>query len=284
MKKYDHRAYLYILIPVVLAFTFSYFPFLKSFASSFFTVGRNGEFTSFVAFDNYKSLFSNQYFISSVKTTLLLAVIFVPLNTIVTLLAATLVRRESRFNEIIGSIYFIPLAFSLSLSALLFKQIFSPSNSIINRIFSLDIVWLNDRTSAIFTIMILCIFLDFALDYILLLSSFRHIERNIIEASLIDGANEAERYFLIELPQIVPTILMTAFIALKDVLLISAPIMLLTEGGPFRSTESVMFYYYVEAFRGSNRAAESTISTIVVLCSAVLLLLYSALQRRRHHA
>ncbi len=267
-----------------MTFLFSYYPFFKAFISSFFTENQMGELISFVGLDNYKALFSNQYFIQSIRTTLLITVIFVPVNTFLTLLAASFVRRESRSNEIIGSVYIIPLAFSMSLSALIFKQMFNPSNSIINRIFGLDIIWLNDRTSALIAIIALCVFLDFALDYILILSAFRKIERNIIEASLIDGANEAQRYFLIELPQISSTLLMTVFIALKDVLLISAPVMLMTEGGPFRSTETIMYYYYIEAFRGSNKAAESTISSLVVLFSAFLLAAYSILQKRRRHA
>ena len=115
-------------------------------------------------------------------------------------------------------------------------------------------------------------------------SAFRKIERNIIEASLIDGTNERQRYFMIELPLIVPTLVMTIFIALKDILLISAPIMLMTEGGPFRSTESVMFYYYIEAFKGHNKATENTISVITVLFSALLLAVYSLIQKRRRHA
>lgn len=282
--KNDKRGYLYVLPAVILVAVFSYYPFLKAFISSFFLKTQSGEFSAFVGLDNYKALFSNGYFLESVNTTFLITAIFVPLNTFLTLLAASFVRRESKFNEITGSLYIIPMAFSMSLLALLFKQIFSPTNSIINRIFGLDIVWLNDRISAIFAIIVLCIFLDFALDYILLLSAFRKIERNIIEASLIDGANEIQRYFLIELPQIIPTLIMTIFIAVKDALLISAPIMLMTEGGPFRSTESVMFYYYIEAFRGQNRAAESTISTITVLFSALLLIIYSAVQKRRRHA
>lgn len=269
---------------VILVAVFSYYPFIKAFISSFFIENQLGEITEFVGLENYKALFSNDFFIQSVKTTFLLSVIFVPVNTILTLAAASFVRRKTRYNELIGALYIIPLAFSMSLLALIFKQIFNPVNSIINRVFNLDIVWLNDRTSAITAIVVLCVFLDFALDYILLLSAFRKIERNIIEASLIDGANEAQRYFRIELPLIVPTLTMTIFIALKDVLLISAPIMLMTEGGPFRSTESVMFYYYIEAFRGHNKAAESTISSITVIFSSLLLIVYSLIQKRRRHA
>ena len=68
------------------------------------------------------------------------------------------------------------------------------------------------------------------------------------------------------------------FMALKDAVMISAPVMVLTEGGPFRSTETIMYYYYLEAFRSGNRAAGTTIAVLMVLFS---ILIMSILSRRR---
>ena len=69
--------------------------------------------------------------------------------------------------------------------------------------------------------------------------------------------------------------------AVKDALLISAPVMILTEGGPFRSTETVMYFYYLEAFKSGNRAVESTIAT---LSAAVSMLSMALIAIRRKHA
>ena len=72
-----------------------------------------------------------------------------------------------------------------------------------------------------------------------------------------------------------------AMMAVKDALLISAPVMILTEGGPFRSTETVMYFYYLEAFKSGNRAVESTIAT---LSAAVSMLSMALIAIRRKHA
>ena len=129
-------------------------------------------------------------------------------------------------------------------------------------------------------LVMLSVFLDFGLDYILLLSSFRSIDKSVIEAAEIDGCSSIRTLFMIELPQIRPMLLITVFMALKDALLISAPVMLLTEGGPFRSTETVMYYYYLEAFRSSNLQKGRTISTLMAGVSMILVALAS---RRRYH-
>ena len=63
----------------------------------------------------------------------------------------------------------------------------------------------------------------------------------------------------------------TVFLAAKDALLISAPVMILTQGGPFRSTETIMYYYYLEAFRSGNRGAESTITTLITIIAVIIM-------------
>ena len=278
-RRMDKRAYLYLAPAFAVVAVFSFIPFCKTFASSFLLINQKGVITAFAGFDNYRALFKDVYFIKSISNTAFFILLFLPLNTFVTLLSASLVKEKTRFNEWISLAYFLPLAFSLSLSSLIFKEMFKGTNSIINRIFGLDIVWLNDRTSAFVAIVLLSVFLDFALDHILLLSAFRKIDRSVKEAAMMDGASPARMYFSIELPLISPTLLMTVFIAFKDALLISAPIMTMTEGGPRRSTETVMYYYYLEAFKSSNRAAESTIATLMVLISALILVIYYLAQK-----
>ena len=125
----------------------------------------------------------------------------------------------------------------------------------------------------------LSVFLDFGLDYILLLSAYRSIDRSMIEAAEIDGAGGARMLFSIELPQIRPMLLVTVFMAAKDAALISAPVMVLTQGGPFRSTETIMYYYYLEAFRSANVQAGRAISVMMVALSVLLMALAG---RKRH--
>ena len=104
--------------------------------------------------------------------------------------------------------------------------------------------------------------------------------KSILEAAEIDGASGSRIFLSIELPAAASMLHTTIFIALKDAVLISAPVMVLTGGGPFRSTETVMYYYYLEAFRSGNRAVGTTIATLMVLSSAVIM---SLVMRRRRN-
>ncbi|MBQ3317697.1 MAG: sugar ABC transporter permease, partial [Spirochaetales bacterium] len=211
----------------------------------------------------------------------LFIVLFVPANTFLTLLAASLTRRKSRHSHVPEYRFFSPVAISLSAYSLLFKELFRGKSSVINRILGLESGWITEPAGAMVTLVILGVFLDFGIDYILLMCAFRSTDRNVIEAARMDGAGGWRLFFDMELPMIRETVLVTVFLALKDAILISAPIIILTEGGPFRSTETIMFYYYVEAFKSGNRAVQNSLASLVLTLAACAMAVYNIRRRRR---
>ena len=82
----------------------------------------------------------------------------------------------------------------------IFKEIFRGSVSVAGRIFRTDAAWLEEPGTAMLVLAILGVFLDFALDYLLLLSAFRSTDRSIIEAAEIDGATKWQLYWDVVLP------------------------------------------------------------------------------------
>lgn len=141
--------------------------------------------------------------------------------------------------------------------------------------------WITEPAGAMATLVILGIFLDFGIDYILLMCAFRSSDKSVLEAARMDGAGGWRLFLQIELPLIRETTLVTIFLALKDAILISAPIIILTEGGPYRSTETVMFYYYLEAFKSGNRGVQNALSALVIVIAAIFMALYNSRRRAR---
>ncbi len=277
-RKENMKAYLFLLPSLALAATFLFYPLMKAFASSFLTISQSGKILGFAGFKNYAKLFSDSGFKNAALNTIKFIIFFVPLNTALTLLAATLTRKKRKGTTIAEFIFASPIVISLSAYALIFKEMFRGRISIINRIFSSEINWLSDKVPAMFVLVFLGVFLDFGLDYLLLTSAFRSTDKNIIDAAKIDGADDRKIYFSIELPLIKRMLSATIFLALKDAIMISSPVIILTEGGPFRSTETIMFYYYIEAFKSGNRAVQNTLSVLMTLIFILSMAIYS---RRR---
>ncbi len=280
MRKETKKAYLFLTPALLLSLVFSIYPSLSAVVESFLTVSNSGKIQGFAFLDNYRILFSDPAFLNAVKNTGIFILLFVPLNTFFTLLAASLTRRKSRHSWTVEYIFFMPLAVSLSAYSLIMKELFRGKNSVVNNIFHTSLGGITTPSGAMLTLVILGIFLDFGLDYILLLCSFRSIDKSIIEAARMDGAGGRTLFFSIELPQIIHTVLVTVFLAVKDALLISAPVIILTEGGPYRSTETIMFYYYTEAFRSGNRAVQNALSSVILYAAVVFMVIYAG--RRRH--
>lgn len=277
MRKETEKAYLFLLPAVLLSLVFYIYPSLSAVVESFLRVSNQDKITGFAFFDNYKILFSDTSFLNSVKNTLVFTILFVPLNTFLTLTAASLTRRKSRHSSIPEFIFFMPLALSLSAYSITFKELFRGKSSVINNLLNTSFGGITTEWGAMMTLVFLGVALDFGLDYILLLCSFRSIDKSIIEAARMDGAGGERLFFSIELPQVKHTVLVTIFLAVKDALLISAPVIILTEGGPYRSTETVMFYYYTEAFRSGNRAVQNTLSSLILYAVIIFMVFY---QRR----
>lgn len=274
MRKETLKAYLFLLPALLLSLVFYIIPSLSALVESFLVVSNQGKINGFAFLNNYKILFSDKSFINAVKNTLIFVSLFVPLNTFFTLLAASLTRRKSKFSFIPEFIFFMPLAVSLAAYSVTFKEIFRGTNSVINSILGTSFTGITTPHGAMIVLVLLGISLDFGLDYILLLCSFRSIDKSIIEAARIDGAGGERLFFSIELPQVKHTVLVTIFLALKDALLISSPVIILTQGGPYRSTESVMFYYYTEAFRSGNRAVQNTLSSLIIYAVIIFMVFY----------
>ena len=210
-------------------------------------------------------------------------ILFVPLNIILIMTAVLLTEKERKENRIYETVFMLPMAMGMSSIALIFKYMFRPSVGIINRIIGYDIPWTNDAFWAMLSVAFLGVFLDFGLDYLLLLSALRNLDRSVVEAARLDGASEVQVFSRIKLPLITPTLFFVLFISIKDALLICAPIMVMTEGGPFRSTQTIVYYYYIEAFRNSNYAAAYSISTLVFIIAALITFLSAKIERQGVH-
>ncbi len=281
MIKRAKRPYLYLLPALLLALLFVYYPFIRSIISSFFTVSINGKLLSFAGLTNYERLFSESAFYESLMNTLLFMVIFVPLNTCLIITAVLLTAEKKKGTALSELLYMLPMAIGMSSAALIFKMMFNPTTGAINRIFNTDIQWTNEALPAMVSVAFLGVFLDFGLDYILLLSAMRNLDKSAVEAAQIDGAGKVRIFLSIKLPLIMPTLFFILFTSIKDAFLICAPIMVMTEGGPYRSTQTIVYYYYLEAFKNQNYAFSATISTIVFILSGLFILIAGSFEKRR---
>ncbi|NMB21617.1 MAG: sugar ABC transporter permease [Firmicutes bacterium] len=273
--------YLYLLPHAILFFMFVIYPIFKGFWVSltewnmFFNEG------TFVGLANYARLFNpesiqNAYYWQALKATLLFVVISVPPLVLISLGLAVLVTGNLPWRSFFRTIYFMPTALTISVVAVMWRWIFQGdvgfANWILRTLGSDAIPWLTTQPYAWISILIATVWWTVGWNMILLVSGLNAIPHEQYEAATIDGANSWKSFLYITLPNLRPILL---FIVITTVIasfnLFGQP-QLMTGGGPSRSTFTVMFYIYGEAFgnfRMGSSAAMSYVTAVIMLVATL---------------
>ena len=275
------KPYLLILPALFLAGLFAYRPFILTLVNSLYTVSINGQRIAFVGLDNFKRLFVNESFQTSLSNTLRFTLYFVPVNVFICLSAALLSHREGKLASLNQIFFFLPMAVGLSSAMMILKMIFNPSIGIVNQLLGIRVQWFSNPKAAMALLVIAGVYLDIGIKFLLLHAALRNIPSNLVEVATLEGASAFQLFRFLQLPLIAPTLVFVLATNIKDAMLISSPVLILTEGGPFRSTQTLVYQMYLEGFRSGNYSVGSAIATVVFLLTFLLLLVLLQLERRR---
>jgi ABC-type sugar transport system permease subunit len=220
--------YGYIFVaPALLAMgIFVFFPFIIGLINSLYTgFGRN---VTFVGLQNYLDILSSSRFWNALKVTLLFTIIYTAMS---------------------GSLGF--------LATLVWQYMYNRRFGILNyglKFFGLpEIKWLTDPWLAMTSLIIVMIWFTVGYNMILFAAGIQAIPYDYYESAQLDGANNFQQMIHITLPLILPTVVFVLVISIMAGFVNSFVIaQILTDGGPFRSTEVLMLFIYKTAFEDFN--------------------------------
>ena len=90
-----------------------------------------------------------------------------------------------------------------------------------------------------------------------------NIDKSLVEAARVDGANEFQVFWKIKWPSLLPTTLYIVVITTINSFQCFALIQLLTSGGPNYSTTTIMYYLYETAFKLSEYGYANTMGVFL---------------------
>ena len=273
----------YVMLAPMLLFAigFCYYPAIKPFLYSLCSVNFKGQITGFVGLENFRYLFTRPDFAKAIQNTLKLALINTPVTILLTLLFARLSAVRKPGRSIYELFFSLPMAVSMSAAALIFKMLLSPAASPVNILPGWNIDWLGNRNTAIWGIMMLTIWMGIGFNYLLFLSAFRNVPQSVMEAAEMDGAGMVRRFFHVELPVISPTLFYVLCTNLVQAVMTSGPIIILTDGGPARSTTTLIFMMYSSGYGSANYSLAACISLITFLITLLFTIGAFALEGKR---
>lgn len=228
---------------------------------------------SFVGLDNYASLIQDAKFWSSVKHSLLFALLST-VSLAAYMAVALVLSGNIRGANLLRKIYLIPMLLSSVAIAQLWLKMYHPSSGIINdllaRLGMADTPdWLSDP-SIVLGALFVPILWQYAGFYILIYyAALKNIPASLIEAARIDGAGSLQVALRIKLPLVVEVIKVTIVLAVVGSLKYFDLIYVMTDGGPNGASEVMASYMYHKAFRAFDFGYGSAIGFfLLVICLA----------------
>ena len=275
------KPYLFLLPMLVFAVGFVYYPFLKTCAQSVSSVNFRGEITGFAGFDNFRYLFSRRDFSMALQNTLKLTLINVPVTVVITLLLAWLCSRPRPAHAVYETMFALPMVVSMAAISLIFKVLLNPSVGYVNYALGLNAGWYEDRHTAMTGILLLTVWMGIGFNFLLFLSAFRGMPSDMLGSAALDGAGPLRALLFIQLPQMGPTILYVACTNMIQALMTNGPILILTQGGPSRSTMTLIYLMYTSGYASSNYSLAAAVSMIAFLLALVFTLLLFLSEKRK---
>ncbi len=222
----------------------------------------------FVGLDNYWHLLRTPLFWQALGNTFYFVVVGVPLSIALSLGSALLLHsRVARFKPFFRTALFAPVVTTLVAVAVVWRYLFQTRYGMVNYALAhlgidpLD--WLGDPRLAMPTIILLAAWKNFGYNMVIFLANLQAIPEDVYEAARIDGASSFQQLLHVTLPMLKPTLLLVGILTTAGYFQLFAEPYVMTQGGPLRSTVSVLYFMYEEGFKWWNFGTASTVAVLL---------------------
>ena len=221
----------------------------------------------FIWFQNYINFFTDAKFWNTVYISLLYAFLTVGLELLIGLGIAMLLQKRTRLNNFISIVLLLPLMTAPALAALMWKLMTNPNFGILSYLIGLlgatDFKWASDPSTALFTVVLVDIWVYTPFIMILLLAGLRSLPTAPFEAAALDGVPRSFVFFRITLPMLMPYILTATLFRLLDSIQQFDIIYAMTQGGPGDKLLVFQVQAYLDFFQATNVGRSAALMVIL---------------------
>jgi multiple sugar transport system permease protein len=221
----------------------------------------------FVWFQNYIGFFTDAKFWNTVYISLTYAFLTVVLELALGLAIALLLQKQNRFNNVASILLLLPLMTAPALASLMWKLMTNPNFGILSYLVSLlgfhDFKWASDPSTALFTVILVDIWVYTPFIMILLLAGLRSLPKAPFEAAALDGVPRSFVFFRITLPMLMPYIITATLFRLLDSIQQFDIIYSMTQGGPGDKLLVFQVQAYLDFFQATNVGRSAALMVIL---------------------
>lgn len=263
---------LYLFPSIIFLCMFMFYPLLKTIYLSFYSTDLRGNPIKNIGLGNYISMFSEGFFLDSLKTTFIFAASTVIISIAFSLLVSLLANENLKGTVFFGILYTSTLGISIAAGATIWLFLFHPSIGMINNILSFfhipTVNWLTEQRSALVSVIITTIWMNVGFNFLILTGGLKNIPGELYESAKIDGAGYFRQLFNITIPMLSPTLFFISVVSVINALQSFGQVDILTRGGPSNATNLVVYSIYKEGimnYRFGPASAQAVVLFIMVL-------------------
>lgn len=242
-----------MLLPNVIGFVmFMLVPVVATFVLSFMKYDMLTP-PKFIGLQNYIDMAKDPIVWEVTKNTLIYTVLTVPIGMCLSLLLAVMLDQNIGFRRFYRAAFFLPAITSMVVVAIVWQWIYNPDYGLLNYFLSIFGIegpkWLLDTRTSLLSLAIVGIWKNVGYNMIIFLSGLQGISNSYYEAAELDGANKLKQFRYITIPMLKPTTFFIFIMSVISSFQVFDQVMLMTKGGPGRSSSVLVHYLYQNAFQ-----------------------------------
>jgi ABC-type sugar transport system permease subunit len=261
---------LWLAPALLLVGALTYLPILTEVVLSFFAAD-GFSMPRFIGFANYTQAIGQPDFWAALLNNVWYAIGTVSGKLILALIAALLLNGPFRGRAAFRALFFLPVILSFVAIGLLWTLIFNYNYGLIN--FLLQAIgladfkrdWLGAPETAFPAVIFVDLWKWTGFHVVIYLAGLQSIPGELYEAAALDGASRWQILWRITLPLLKPFTAVNVVIASLGAFSVFDLIYVMTQGGPFKSTNVAMVEVYLQAFQFNQFGYAAALSVLVLL-------------------
>jgi multiple sugar transport system permease protein len=285
-----HRDYwlswLFVGPALLLVSVLMYYPMIGTVIESFYSTSFINPEPKFQGLEAYRAIIGSADFGTVLGNSVVWTVFVVLLQNVIGFAAALLLDQKSVIRGLMRSLVLLPWVLPGVVAAILWRFMYDPQLGLINSMLlslgltSHGIAWLAEPSLAMASAVVAAVWKGFPFSCIVYLAALQTVDREQIEAAIIDGAGPFRRLVDVVLPGMRDVIAVNLVLTTILTFNYFDMIWVLTRGGPQDATHIFPTKIYELGF-GQFRFGEAAVYGVFsILVLALTIVLYSILQSR----
>ena len=241
----------------------------------------------FVGLYNYKYIFTDELFLTSLWNTIIFMFVTVFVGMIFKVLVGVFLNKNRPAHNLVQTIIFTPYIISTVAIAVIFKYMMQPTGGVFNQILGwlhLPISnWYLGEESALMSLAFITIWQGLGYGVLIVISGLRAIPNYVYEAARLDKASKTKTFFSITMPLLSPTIFYLLVTSSVTAFTTFDIVSMMTNGGPGTSTYMLAYYVYMQGIRFMHYGRAMAASVVLLIITSSLSVVNFAMAGKKVH-